>query len=50
MKILIKNGRIIDPDSKMDQVADLLIENDKIAAVGEKMNEEADRIVDAEGC
>ncbi len=50
MKILIKNGRIIDPDSKMDQVSDLLIENDKIAAVGEKMNEEADRIVDAEGC
>ena len=50
MKILIKNGRIIDPDGKMDQVADLLIENDKIAAVGEKMNEEADRIVDAEGC
>ena len=50
MKILIKNGRIIDPDSKMDQVADLLIENDKIAAVGEKMNEEADRIVNAEGC
>ena len=50
MKILIKNGRIIDPDGKMDQVADLLIENDKIAAVGEKMNEEADRIVDVEGC
>ena len=33
MKILIKNGRIIDPDSKMDQVAELLIEDDKIAQV-----------------
>ena len=50
MKILIKNGRIIDPDSKMDQVAELLIENDKIAAVEEKIEEEADCIVDAEGC
>lgn len=50
MKILIKNGRIIDPDSKMDQVAELLIENDKIAAVEEKIEEEADRVVDAEGC
>lgn len=50
MKILIKNGRIIDPDSKMDQVAELLIENDKIVAVEEKIEEEADRVVDAEGC
>ncbi|MGN1142543.1 MAG: dihydroorotase [Oliverpabstia sp.] len=50
MKILIKNGRIIDPDSKMDQVAELLIENDKIAAVEERIEEEADRVVDAAGC
>ena len=45
MKILIKNGRIIDPDSKMDQVAELLIEDDKIAQVGEKLEEKADRII-----
>lgn len=50
MKILIKNGRIIDPDSKMDQIADLLIENDRIAAVGTKVEKEANRIVDADGC
>lgn len=50
MKILIKNGRIIDPDSKMDQTADLLIKNDRIAEVGTKLDEEADRIVDASGC
>ena len=50
MKILIKNGRIIDPDSKMDQVAELLIEDDKIAQVGEKLEEKADRIIDAKGC
>lgn len=50
MKILIKNGRIIDPDSKMDQVAELLIEDDKIAQVGEKLEAKADRIIDAKGC
>ena len=50
MKILIKNGRIIDPDSKMYQVAELLIEDDKIAQVGEKLEEKADRIIDAKGC
>ena len=49
-EILIKNGRIIDPDSKMDQVAELLIEDDKIAQVGEKLEEKADRIIDAKGC
>ena len=50
MKILIKNGRIIDPDSKMDQVAEFLIEDDKIAQVGEKLEAKADRIIDAKGC
>ncbi|MBS6194416.1 MAG: dihydroorotase [Clostridiales bacterium] len=50
MKILIKNGRIIDPDTKLDQVAELLIEDEKIAAVGENLKEEADRIIDAKGC
>lgn len=50
MKILIKNGRIIDPDSKLDQVADLLIENDKIASVEEKIDSSADYEIDAKGC
>lgn len=50
MKILIKNGRIIDPDSKLDQVADLLIEGSRIAAVESGMEVEADRVVDAENC
>ncbi len=50
MKILIKNGRIIDPDTRLDKVADLLIEDEKIAAVGEDLEEKADRTVDARGC
>lgn len=50
MRILIKNGRIIDPDTKLDQVAELLIEDEKIAAVGEKLKEKADQVIDAKGC
>lgn len=50
MKILIKNGRIIDPDTKLDQVAELLIKDDKIEKVGIKLDAEADRVIDAEGC
>lgn len=49
MKILIKNGRIIDPDTRLDKVADLLIEDEKIAAVGENLEEKADQTVDARG-
>ena len=33
-KILIKNGRIIDPANKIDAFGDLLIENSKIVKVG----------------
>ena len=33
-KILIKNGRIIDPANKIDDFGDLLIENSKIVRVG----------------
>ncbi|MBU0727889.1 dihydroorotase [Patescibacteria group bacterium] len=33
-KILIKNGRVIDPESKLDEVTDVLIVDDKITKVG----------------
>lgn len=34
MNILIKNGRVIDPQSSFDEIADILIENDKIKFIG----------------
>ena len=34
-KLILKGGRVIDPASKFDGVADVLIENGKIAAVGQ---------------
>src|SRR5215469_15406819 len=36
-KLIIRNGRVIDPANGLDKVADVLIEEDKIAALGEKL-------------
>ncbi len=54
MKILIKNGRIIDPDTKMDQIAQLWLKDNEIVAIGEQLEKKLklkpDRIIDAKGC
>ena len=50
MKILIKKGHVIDPDTKLDQVADVLLEDDKIQEVKENIKDKADRVIDARGC
>jgi len=34
MKLLIKGGRVIDPTSKTDRIADILIEDGKIVSIG----------------
>lgn len=47
MKLLIKNGRVVDPANKIDKVADILIENGKIAKIGQ-ITEKAETI-DATG-
>jgi len=48
-KLIIRNGRVIDPASKLDAVADVLIEGDKIAAVGEKLQVSGAELFDASG-
>ena len=50
MKILIRGGRVIDPDTKLDQIRDVLLEDGKIARVGEKLKEKADTVLNAKGC
>ncbi len=50
MKILIKNGRVIDPASKMDAIADVLIAEGKIKKVEKEIKDKADREIDARGC
>ena len=49
MKILIKNGRVIDPQNKIDKVLDILVEGNKIARVARNIEVEADKIIEAEG-
>ena len=49
--ILIKNGRLIDPLSKRDEVVDIAIENDKVKEIGKNLQEDNfDQVIDATGC
>ncbi|MEE1304294.1 MAG: dihydroorotase [Agathobacter sp.] len=50
MTILIKNGRILNPATEMDQVADLYIEDGVISKIGKKLSQKADRVIDANKC
>lgn len=50
MKILIKNGRVIDPATGTDQVTDLLIEGERIVRIGSGPDMIADRVIRADGC
>ncbi|HEX9996412.1 MAG TPA: dihydroorotase [Abditibacterium sp.] len=49
MKILIKNGRVIDPSQNLDAPRDLLVENGKIAQIGENLTVDGAEIFDASG-
>ncbi len=50
MKILIKNGRLVDPASGLDQVGDLAIAGGRISAMGSVSADFApDRTIDATG-
>ena len=49
MKILIKNGRVLNPATNMDEIADVFIENDKVVAIGAALEKEADKVIDATG-
>ncbi|MBR3810785.1 MAG: dihydroorotase [Agathobacter sp.] len=49
MRILIKNGRVLNPATNMDEIADVFIENDKVIAIGEALEKEADKVIDATG-
>lgn len=49
MRILIKNGHVIDPLHKRDEVLDVLIEDKMIVKTQKEINEPADRVLDAGG-
>ena len=51
MRVLIKGGRVIDPASGRDELADVAIAGDRIVGIGAKAAgfAEAERIIDASG-
>ncbi len=48
-RLLIKNGRVMDPASSLDRVADVLIDGDKIAGINENSDAEGAEVIDASG-
>ena len=46
MKILLKNGNIIDYKNKLDDIYDILIENDKISKIAKNIKENVDQEID----
>lgn len=47
MKLLIKNGRVIDPEQNRDGIFDILVTDGTITEIGVRLNAEADTIIDA---
>lgn len=49
MSILIKGGRVINPATNMDEIADIFVENGIVSAIGNNIIETADKVIDASG-
>jgi len=49
MKILIKNGRVVDPANDLDDIRDILVEDARIAKVAKDITVAADETIDASG-
>lgn len=49
MRQLIKNGRVIDPANKIDDLLDILVTDGKIEKVGKDLDSKAAEVVDAKG-
>lgn len=48
-KLLIKNGRLIDPATERDGIADVLVEDSSIAAIGENLTADGAELFEAGG-
>ena len=49
MKLLIKGGRVINPETKFDQIADVLVEDGKITAIDKDIVAEDAKVYNAAG-
>lgn len=50
MKLLIKNGHVLDPLTGLDDISDVLVEDSRIVKVTKDIQESADQTIDASGC
>ena len=50
MTILIKNGRVLNPDEKQDEITDIFVQDGIIAEKATNLNRDADEVIDAAGC
>lgn len=49
MKLLIQNGRVVDPVNGTVSILDLYVENGKVLQLEKDIQTEADRVIDATG-
>lgn len=49
MKLLIKNGHVVDPASNIDDVLDILVEDGKITTVAANISAQAQEVIEASG-
>jgi len=49
MKYLIKNGKVIDPASNINDINDIFVVDNRIGAVGKDISMKVDEIIDAKG-
>ena len=49
MRVLIKNGRVVDPANNFDAVLDILVEGTEITKVAANIKNSADTVIDAAG-
>ena len=47
--LLIKNGRVLDPKSGFDQIADVLVDGKRIVRIGQNLGQDAEQVLDATG-
>lgn len=50
MRVLIKNGYVLDPESRTEGIRDVLTEDDRIIRVENAIDEPAETVIDASGC
>ena len=49
-ELVIRNGRVLDPASGRDEMADVLIRHGRVEAIGTGLDSEGAETIDASGC